>query len=178
MDSIMTINPKTKEEIPKSIIDLNENELFYNSFIYNYLNPPTDIAFQTINYSDKSTIINQIFNRDELFRLINDNVPENYKKTPLVEKIKQVYYNHNKGIAQSLAHNIFKDLNIILYKDPQAPQEVTYDNLLIAFKELTGNFKSSVDENGNVQTGISKLNNRISEILKINPKFEARTNKQ
>ena len=165
----MTINPKTKEEIPKSIIDLNENELFYNSFVYNYLNPPTDIAFQTINYSDKSTIINQIFNRKELFDLINEKVPENYKNAPLVEKIKQVYYNHNKGIAQSLAHNIFKDLNIILGKDPQ---EVTYDNLLIAFEELIGNFKSSVDENGNVQTGISKLNNKISEILKTNPKFE------
>ena len=107
----MTINPKTKEEVPKSIIDLNENELFYNSFVYNYLNSPTDIAFQTINYSDKSTIINQIFNREELFELINKKVPENYKKAPRVEKIKQVYYNHNKGIAQSLAHNIFKDLN-------------------------------------------------------------------
>ena len=114
MDSIMTINPKTKEEVPKSIINLNENELFYNSFVYNYLNSPTDIAFQTINYSDKSTILNQIFNRDELFKLIEDKVPEEYKNKSFAEKITQVYYNHNKNIAQSRAHNILTDLNIIL----------------------------------------------------------------
>ena len=165
----MTINPKTKEEVPKSIINLNENELFYNSFVYNYLNSPTDIAFQTINYSDKSTILNQIFNRDELFKLIEEKVPKEYKNAPLVEKITQVYYNHNKNIAQSLAHNILTDLNIILNK---SSQETTYDNLLNAFEELISNFESTVDENGNFQSGISKLNNRISEILKINPKFK------
>ena len=169
MDSIMTINPKTKEEVPKSIIDLNENELFYNSFVYNYLNSPTDIAFQTINYSDKSTILNQIFNRDELFKLIEEKVPEEYKNKSFVEKITQVYYNHNKNIAQSLAHNILTDLNIILNKPSQ---ETTYDNLLNTIEELISNFESTVDENGNFQSGISKLNNRISEILKINPKFE------
>ena len=165
----MTINPKTKEEVPKSIIDLNENELFYNSFVYNYLNSPTDIAFQTINYSDKSTILNQIFNRDELFKLIEEKIPEEYKNKSFVEKITQVYYNHNKGIAQSLAHNILTDLNIILKKPSQ---ETTYDNLLNTIEELISTFESSIDENGNFQSGISKLNNRISEILKINPKFE------
>ena len=169
MDSIMTINPKTKEEVPKSIINLNENELFYNSFVYNYLNSPTDIAFQTINYSDKSTILNQIFNRDELFKLIEKKVPEEYKNKSFAEKITQVYYNHNKNIAQSLAHNILTDLNIILNKPSQ---EVTYDNLLNTIEELISNFESTVDENGNFQSGISKLNNKISEILKINPKFK------
>ena len=106
MDSIMTINPKTKEEVPKSIINLNENELFYNSFVYNYLNSPTDIAFQTINYSDKSTILNQIFNRDELFKLIENKVPEEYKNKSFAEKLHKYIIIITK-VLHNLLHIIF-----------------------------------------------------------------------
>lgn len=168
MTSVVTVNPETKEVIHKPVTSLNRSELFYNSFIYNYLLSEGRIGFQPVVYSDKSTINNLWTNRKSLIDKIENSynlLSNKVENASLNEKITQVYYDRNKKIATSLANNILIDINKVLGKTSLTGN--LYDDILQGYGSLSEAYKSTENE-----SGISRLNTQVATLLKEDPNFE------
>ena len=178
MTSVTVYDKKNKEDIIKPISKLSANELFYNSFVNNYLLAPgEDVGFQPVVYSEKPNISNIWTKKKSLANLIkpsNSTIPTSLESLTS-QNILEYLYKSNQNIATEIGKNIINDINILL----GSPKVDTllgttakiynsfYDEVIDAFARLTNEY-----QNNEYGKGSDKISKRISEVLKVNPKFE------